>query len=45
MQETMRQIQRLVEGVQRSWLVRGAMAPDEARGRIRPDQIDAGGGR
>lgn len=43
MQETLRQIQRLVEGMQRSWLLRGAMDEDAAGGRIPPEGV--GGGR
>jgi hypothetical protein len=43
MQETMRQVQRLVEGLQRSFLVRGAIAPDDTGARIRPESIGSGG--
>jgi len=48
-QETMRQVQRAAEGLQRSFLVRGSMAPEEASGNgrrggaIRPENIGSGG--
>jgi ABC-type transporter Mla subunit MlaD len=47
-QETMRQVQRVAEGLQRSFLVRGSMAPEEAGGNgggaaIRPENIGSGG--
>ena len=43
LQETLRQVQRTVEGLQRSFLVRGSVAPDETPGRIRPEDVGAGG--
>ena len=47
MQETLRQIQRLVEGAQRSWLLRGTVERDATGGgvRIRPEDVGGGGGR
>lgn len=43
MQETLRQIQRLVEGAQRSWLLKGTMEREGAGGaggvRIRPEDV------
>jgi phospholipid/cholesterol/gamma-HCH transport system substrate-binding protein len=38
-QDTFRQVGRLVEGAQKSWLVRGYMSPDDPGGRIRPDAV------
>lgn len=46
MQETMRQIQRLVEGAQRSWLLRGTIERESGGGngvRIRPEDVGGGG--
>jgi hypothetical protein len=48
MQETLRQIQRLVEGAQRSWLLRGTIEREGGGGngvRIRPEDVGAGGAR
>lgn len=46
MQETLRQIQRLVEGAQRSWLLRGTIEREGTGGvRIRPEDVGGGGGR
>ena len=42
-QETMRQTQRLVEALQRSFLVRGSVAPDTTGARLRPEDIGSGG--
>jgi len=43
-QETMRQIQRLVEAAQRNWLIQPYVEPEQTRGaRIPPEDI--GGGR
>lgn len=44
-QETLRQTQRTVEGMQRSWLVRGGMDADAPGGRINADRVGGGGGR
>jgi hypothetical protein len=38
-QDTFRQVGRLVEGAQKSWLIRGYMGPDDPGGRIRPDAV------
>ncbi len=38
-QETLRQIQRLTEGVQRSWLVRGNMAPEASANRLSSEYV------
>jgi hypothetical protein len=44
MQETLRQIQRLVEGAQRSWLLRGTIEREGGGGvRIRPEDVGGGG--
>jgi ABC-type transporter Mla subunit MlaD len=45
MQETLRQIQRLVEGAQRSWLLRGTIEREGSGGgvRIRPEDVGGGG--
>lgn len=43
-QETMRQTQRLVEGMQRNFLLRGSIAPDTTGGKIRPEDVGTGGG-
>jgi hypothetical protein len=39
MQETLRQVQILVEGVQKSWLVRSYIDKGDTTGRIRADEI------
>ena len=45
-QETLRQIQRLVEGAQRSWLLRGTIEREGGGGvRIRPEDVGGGGRR
>ena len=38
-QETLYQIQRLTEGLQRSWLVRGSMDQPDSAGRLSSDQV------
>lgn len=38
-QESLRQVQRLTEALQRNWLVRGGMAPAEAGTRIAPERV------
>jgi hypothetical protein len=42
-QETMRQIQRLVEAAQKNWLIQGNVEPEKTGGtRISPQDIGAG---
>jgi phospholipid/cholesterol/gamma-HCH transport system substrate-binding protein len=40
-QDTIRQMGRLMEGAQRSWLIRRYMRPDDPGARIRPEAINA----
>jgi ABC-type transporter Mla subunit MlaD len=42
-QETMRQTERLVEGIQHHWLVSSYVEPDTTGKRIRPDDVGGGG--
>ena len=42
-QETMRQTQRLAEGMQRNWLLSGSVAPDTVGKHIRPEDVGGGG--
>lgn len=43
-QETVRQIQRLTEGIQQHWLIREYVAPDTLPGQLSPGAVGAGGG-
>lgn len=42
-QETMRQTQRLAQGIQHQWLISGSVEPDAAGKRIRPEDVGGGG--